>query len=342
MESAEFVRRGVVGILLGALVACGGGGGAAPAGGGALPPDPSPPAPPIAGTLPDLGPNADLRGTRPFASTDPWNTVVDAAPVDPNSDILIASIGVAKGVHPDFGANWNGGPFGIPYVVVPGSQARVPMSFQYADESDAGPYPVPPDAPIEGGPTSSGDRHILVIDRDAWKLYETWSTYPATTGLGFDAGSGAVFDLATNTHRPAGFTSADAAGLPIFPGLVRYDEVVLRGTIPHALRFTVQRSRRGYVAPATHFASAYTGADRPPMGMRVRLKGAYDLSTFPASARVVLQALKTYGMFVADNGGDWFLSGAPDARWNDDELNALKSVPGSAFEVLRMGPVTTN
>ena len=305
------------------------------------PPPPAPPAPPAPGSLPDLGPNADMRGVVPFPANDPWNTPIDGEPVDAASDALIASIGLSKGLHPDFGADLgDGDPFGIPYVVVPGTQPTVPVTFDYADESDDGPYPIPPDAPIEGGPGSAGDRHILVIDRDNGRLFETWSTYPATGG--WSAGSGARFDFASSPARPAGWTSADAAGLPIFPGLVRYDEVVGRGEIRHALRFTVTRSRRAYVAPATHFASSYTGADRPPMGMRVRLKATFDVSAFPVQARVVLTALKRYGMIVADNGGDWFISGAPDARWDDEQLNALKSVTGSNFEVVRMGPPTTN
>ncbi len=340
--------RAVIGPLTLFLVACGGGGGtssdAGPGLGSPPPPAPTPspgPSPgPTPGSLPDLGPNADMRGVIPFPASDPWNTRVDADPVDPASDTLIASIGLAKGLHPDFGADLDGEPFGIPYVVVPGTQPLAPVTFDYDDESDAGPYPIPADAPIEGGSDSTGDRHILVIDRDNGGLFETWSTYPAT--IGWSAGSGAKFDFATSPARPAGWTSADAAGLPIFPGLVRYDEVVGRGEIRHALRFTIVRSRRAYVAPATHFASSYTGADRPPMGMRVRLKASFDVSTFPVQARVVLTALKLYGMIVADNGGDWFISGAPDTRWDDDQLNTLKSVAGSNFEVVRMGTITTD
>ncbi len=297
------------------------------------------PAAPTGG--PDLGPNASLNGWRPFPDDNPWNTPVDAAPVDPNSDALIASIGLTKTLHPDFGADYLGGPFGIPYIVVAGTTPRVDVSFTYADESDPGPYPIPPDAPIEGGPASTGDRHILVIDRDDWTLYEVFSAYPVAGSNDWTAGSGAIFDLASNALRPAGWTSADAAGLPIFPGLVRYDEVVERGEIRHALRFTVVTTRRAYVYPARHWASADTSSNRPPMGMRVRLKASYDISGFPPSARVILQALKSYGMIVADNGGDWFISGAPDPRWNDDELNTLKTVPGSAFEVVAMGTVVT-
>jgi hypothetical protein len=285
-----------------------------------------------------LGPNASLNGRRPFPDNNPWNTPVDQAPVDPNSDVLIASIGVNSPLHPDFGANYNGGPFGIPYMVVDSTTATVPVTFQYSGESDPGPYPIPRNAPIEGGASSSGDRHILVIDRDRWQLYELFSAYPQ--GSGWRAGSGAIFDLGGNGTRPDGWTSADAAGLPIFPGLVRYDEVVGQGEIRHALRFTVQDTRRAYVAPARHFASADTSSALPPMGMRVRLKGSFDLSGYPPTAQVVLQALKTYGMMVADNGGDWFLSGAPDIRWDDDALNTLKQVKGSDFEVVQMGPLS--
>jgi hypothetical protein len=210
------------------------------------------------------------------------------------------------------------------------------VSFDYADESDSGPYPIPAGAPIEGGASSRGDRHVLVIDRDHWKLFELFAAYPIPLTHDWTAGSGAVFDLSSNTLRPDGWTSADAAGLPIFPGLVRYDEVVEQGEIRHALRFTVQNTRRAYVYPARHFASSDTSANLPPMGMRVRLKASFDISGFPPSARVILQALKTYGMLVADNGGDWFISGAPDARWNDAELNTLKQVAGSNFEVVEM------
>ena len=290
---------------------------------------------------PDLGVNADLHGRRPFPDDNPWNTPVDGMPVDPNSDALIASIGLTSGLHPDFGANYSGGPFGIPYVVVSGGTPGVQVAFNYADESDPGPYPIPPDAPIEGGAASGGDRHVLVVDRDHWKLYELYAAYPVPFTQNWTAGSGAIFDLGSNALRPGGWTSADAAGLPIFPGLARYDEVVGQGVIRHALRFTVQRTRRAYVYPARHFASSDTSPNLPPMGMRVRLKASFDISGFPPSARVILQALKTYGMMVADNGGDWFISGAPDARWNDAELNTLKQVAGSNFEVVAMGTLVT-
>jgi hypothetical protein len=269
-----------------------------------------------------------------FPATNPWNQPVDTARVDPNSDAIVNLIGPAKSFHPDFGASWNGGPFGIPYVVVSGTQGKVPVSFDYDDESDPGPYPIPPDAPIEGGSSSSGDRHVLIVDRDAWKLYELFAAYPQADGS-WHAGSGAVFDLGSNALRPAGWTSADAAGLPILPGLVRYDEVVA-GEIAHALRFTVSHTQRAYLPPARHWASSDTDPLRPPMGMRVRLKASFNLGAYPARVQVILRALKKYGMIVADNGSDWYLSGVADARWNDSEINTLKQLKGSDFEVVRM------
>lgn len=291
------------------------------------------------GPRPDLGVGANMNGFRPFTADSPWNTRCDSDPVDPDSESLIASIGAGVALHPDFGANWNGGPFGIPYVVVDGKTARVPLRFTYANESDAGPYPIPPNAPIEGGVHADGDRHVLVIDRDAKVLYETFSSYPQADGS-WRCGSGAKFDLMANSNRPLYWTSADAAGLPIFPGLVRFDEVQA-GLIEHALRFTVSRTRRGFVFPARHWASSDASPNRPPMGMRVRLKANFDISGYPADVRTILIALKRYGMFLADNGSNWFLSGAPDRRWNDSNLNLLKRLHGRDFEVVRMGPVTT-
>lgn len=287
-----------------------------------------------------LGPGASLGGKRIFPDDNPWNQDVSKLPVDPNSDRLIASIGKDKPLHPDFGTVYQGNPNGIPYVVVPGDQPKVPVTFRYADESDPGPYPVPPDAPIEGGPRAKGDRHILVLDRDNWKLYELFDAHPDGKG-GWKAGGGAIFDLRSNKLRPAGWTSADAAGLPILPGLVRYDEAVERKEIRHALRFTAERTRRGYVHPARHFASRLTDENVPPMGMRVRLRADFDLKPYPPEVRVILKALQTYGMFLADNGSDWFISGAPDPRWNDANLRALKKVRGRDLEVVKMGPVTT-
>ena len=303
---------------------------------GGGPPD-DPPAP-----IPDLGPGASLHGKQLFPPDNPWNQDISSAPLDPNSDNLIASIGNNVGLHPDFGTVYNGAPNGIPYVVVSGTQPLVPLSWTaYSDESDPGPYPVPPNAPIEGGPSSNGDRHVLVIDRDNWKLYELGYAFPINSGASWEANCGAIFDLYSNAVRPAGWTSADAAGLPIFPGLVRYDEVFEQGEIKHAVRFTVQNSRKGYVTPARHYASSKTSVNLPPMGMRVRLKASFDISTFSPRMQVILRALKKYGMIVADNGSNWYISGAPDPRWDDNELNALKGIKGSNFEVVKMGTIVT-
>ncbi|RIL12147.1 MAG: hypothetical protein DCC75_00945 [Proteobacteria bacterium] len=288
----------------------------------------------------DLGEGVSLGGRRPFPDDNPWNQDISGLPVDPNSDALIESIGLNTGLHPDFGTIWEGAPIGIPYVVVTGAQAKVPVSFYYEDESDAGPYPIPADPPIEGGPESDGDRHILIIDRDNWKLYELFDA--RKVGGAWQAGSGAIFNLSSNDLRPAGWTSADAAGLPIFPGLVRYDEVFEQGEIKHALRFTASRTRRAYVYPARHFASSNTSSDLPPMGMRVRLKSDFDISPFPAPLQVILTALKKYGMFLADNGSNWYISGAPDSRWDDDLLSTIRGVKGRDFEVVEMGEIVTN
>jgi hypothetical protein len=291
---------------------------------------------------PGLGPGASLQGKRVFPPDNPWNQDVSNSPVDPNSANLIASIGIDAVLHPDFGTVWNGAPNGIPYVVVSSTQPLIPISFRsYGGESDPGPYPVPRSAPIEGGPDGTGDRHVLVIDRDRWKLYEMFSAAPMNNGASWIAGSGAVFDLNSNALRRAGWTSADAAGLPIFPGLVRYDEVFEQGEIRHALRFTVPHSRRAYVFPARHFASGDPSPDLPPMGMRVRLKASFDISKYSTANQVILRALKEYGMFVADNGPSWFLSGAPDPRWSNDDLGMLKTIKGSNFEVVRMGKIVT-
>jgi hypothetical protein len=298
--------------------------------------------PPAASTanLPDLGAGASLHGKQVFPPDNPWNQDVSNVPVDPNSARLIAAIGADDRLHPDFGALYHGVPNGIPYIVVSGTQptARVSLTT-YASESDPGPYPIPRDAPVEGGPNSQGDRHVIVIDRDKWKLYELFSAKPNPTGSIWSAGSGAIFDLKSNALRPDGWTSADAAGLPIFPGLVRYDEVFEQREIRHALRFTVKRSRRAYIHPARHAAGHGDEPDLPPMGMRVRLKASFDISSYSPANQVILRALKRYGMFVADNGSSWFLSGAPDSRWSDDDLGMLKNIKGSNFEVVKMGRI---
>jgi hypothetical protein len=282
-----------------------------------------------------------LSGKRFFPADNAWNRDVSSDPVDPNSDVLIATCGANASLHPDFGTIWNGQPIGIPYVVVRGTQAKVPVIFDYSDESDPGPYPIPPDAPIEGGAAASGDRHVLVVDADNWKLYELYDAHPQNGGSKWTAGSGAIFDLNSNALRPAGWTSADAAGLPILPGLVRYDEVVEQKEIAHALRFTCPTTRRAYVSPARHFASSRTGTDQPPMGMRVRLKSSVDISAYPANVQVILRALKKYGMFLADNGSSFFITGTHDMRWNDDEIGAMKSLHGRDFEVVKMGTLVT-
>src|SRR5215207_4630157 len=289
---------------------------------------------------PDLGAGASLNGKRLFPADNAWNQDVSNEPVDPNSADLIASMGLGTSLHPDFGTVWNGAPNGIPYVVVSGAQSRVPITFTaYGDESDPGPYPVPPDAPVEGGAGGTGDRHVIVIDRDNWRLYELYRAFP--DGAGWNAESGAVYDLNSNALRPAGWTSADAAGLPIFPGLVRYDEAVTAGEIRHALRFTVARTQRAYVHPARHWASTTTDPNAPPMGIRLRLKASVDIAGYSPAMQVILRALKKYGMILADNGSNWYVSGAPDPRWSDSELNTLKGLKGSDFEVVKMGTIVT-
>ena len=274
-----------------------------------------------------------IAGCPIFPADNVWNARVDLLPVDPHSADYISSIGPGTGLHPDFGSGtWDGGPIGIPYAVVPGSQPPVAVSFDCADESDPGPYPIPPDAPIEGGPQSTGDRHVLLVDSGNCTLYELYAAYPQPDGS-WHAGSGAIFDLSGNALRPATWTSADAAGLPILPGLVRYDEVAA-GTIRHALRFTVVHTQNQFVWPARHEASSSTNPTYPPMGQRFRLKAGFEVSGFPTSVQVILVALKFYGMFVADNGSNWYISGVPDERWNNDELHVLNQVQGSDFEAV--------
>ena len=267
-----------------------------------------------------------------FPANNAWNERVDRLPVAPDSAQLIASMGAATGLHPDFGSGLYGGePIGIPFDVVTRRTPRSHVSFDYASESDRVAYPIPRTVHIEGGRASTGDRHALLLDKDACRLYELYALRPGSHG--WTAGSGATWNLRSNAVRPAGWTSADAAGLPIFPGLARYDEVA-RGTIDHALRFTVARTRRAYVYPARHDASSSDDPSLPPMGTRVRLKAGVDISRYPKQARIVLQALKTYGMILADNGSNWYISGAPDPRWSNDALHSLGGITGSDFEVV--------
>jgi hypothetical protein len=273
-----------------------------------------------------------IEGCPVFPADSPWNRDISGDPVDPNSGKYIASINRSdnKFLHADFGSPAD---YGIPYVVVPGTQPKAPITFvEYGDESDPGPYPIPPNAPVEAG----GDHHVLVIDKGNCILYELYHAEQVKDG--WEAGSGAIWDLRSNKLRPETWTSADAAGLPIFPGLVRYDEVQA-GAIRHALRFTVERSQAAYIHPATHYASDSSDPNLPPMGLRLRLKASYDISRYTGMAKVILTALKQYGMIVADNGTSWFISGATDPRWDDDDLNQLKKVPGTAFEVVKSGEI---
>jgi hypothetical protein len=269
-----------------------------------------------------------------FPRDNHWNQRVDGLPLLPNSDAIVRSIGLDESMHADFGSGlWEGGPIGIPFTTVRRAQPKVPVSFEYADESDGTRYPIPRRAPVEGGRGSDGDRHVIVVDRSRCRLYELFDAHPLAGGARWHAGSGAIFNLRSNRLRPRGYTSADAAGLPILPGLARYPEV-RRGRIEHALRFTASRTRRAFIYPARHFASNLTDPDLPAMGQRLRLKRSFDISRFPRQSRIVLRALRRYGMILADNGSSWYVSGAPHRGWDNDDLHSLHDVPGSAFEVV--------
>jgi hypothetical protein len=265
-----------------------------------------------------------VAGCPVFPASNPWNQLADKLPVAANSAEIIRSIGLDDPVHADFGSGlWEGRPIGIPYDVVSGSEPKAPVRFEFADESDKGPYPIPAHPKIEGG----SDHHILIVDRSSCRLYELGGA--ERSGSGWTAWSGAIWNLRSNAVRPAAWTSADAAGLPILPGLARY------GDLNHALRFTAKRTRRGYVYPARHYASDSTDRSLPPMGLRVRLKASFDTRSFPPQARAVLETLKRYGMILADNGSNWYITGAPDPRWSNDDLHSLGRVHGSDFEVVR-------
>ncbi len=284
-----------------------------------------------------------IAGTCPYFPADNvWNTRIDGLPVDARSGDYIATIGAGDGLHADFGSGlWDGEPIGIPYNVVPGDLPRVPVTFDYADESDPGPYLIPAEPLIEGGPDGAGDRHVLMLDRDACILYELYDAWPQIDGS-WHAGSGAIFDLKSHALRPADWTSADAAGLPILPGLVRYEEAA-GGTINHAIRFTVQLTRKEYIWPGRHYASSSTDLKRPPMGQRFRLKAEFDISGFSTINQAILKALKVYGMLVADNGSDLYISGAPDERWDDDDLHRLQErVHASDFEAVAESSLMIN
>ena len=288
----------------------------------------------LPGGSPPSGGAAPHEGGCPiFPADNPLNQEIAHAPVNPRSAEYIASIGLTGHLHPDFGTE---PAYGIPYTVVGPHQPKVPVRFtEFGEESNPGPYPVPLGAPVEGA-GEAGDRHVLVLQEGSCKLYELYSAH--RSGAGWEAGSGAVFDLRSNALRPEGWTSADAAGLPIFPLLVRYPEV-RSGQIDHALRVTVASTQRGYIHPATHFASSSSDPALPPMGLRLRLRASYSLAGFHGESLIVLRALKRYGLIVADNGSSWYITGAPDPRWNDDDLEQIKRVPGSAFEAVQTGPI---
>ncbi len=277
-----------------------------------------------------------IAGCEVFPADNVWNVPVDTLPVDPNSAAYVNTIGATAPVHPDFGAGlYEGGPIGIPFVIVPSSQPKVNIRFNpdgYPDESDPGPYPVPTNAPIEGGAASNGDRHVLVLEQDQCILYELYKAVPQSNGS-WEVYASAQYDLHSHTLRPDTWTSADAAGLPIFPGLVRYDEVA-SGEINHAIRFTVPETRNTYLWPARHQASKLTGTKYPPMGQRFRLKANYDIARFDPAVQVILRAMKKYGIILADNGSSWFISGAPDERWDNDVLHQLQQVTGTNFEAV--------
>lgn len=287
---------------------------------------------------------ADLEKIQIFPINHPINQDISASDIDPNSAAIIAAIG-SVGLHPDFGSGtWNGAPIGIPYVAVCGNQPKVPIVYRgnsydnnYGDESDAGPFPIPLSAPIEGN--GNGDSHVLTVDLDNKKLYELYNS--SRSADGWEASSGAVFDLTSNAGRTEGWTSADASGMAILPCLVRYEEV-LSGKIDHAIRFTLSKPKvyKGYVAPASHKVNGTgTLGSSLPMGARLRLKSSFDISSYPSEAQVILKAMKTYGIILADIGSDMFITGAPDERWNNDNINALKAVKATDFEVVKMGVI---
>ena len=293
------------------------------------------------GGSPPSGNAPQVAGCDVFPGDNIWNTPVDTLPVHPNSTAYVNTIGASSHVHADFGSGtWAGFPIGIPYTDVSGTQDKVNVNFTYDDESDAGPYPIPPNPPIEGDPNGSGDRHILIVDRDNCTLYELYAAHLETDG--WYAGSGAFFDLNSHELRTEGWTSADAAGLPILPGLVRYDEVA-DGEIRHAIRFTAPQTHDSYVWPARHEASDLTGSQYPPMGQRFRLKAGFDISGFDSEMQVILQAMKTYGIILADNGSSWFISGVPDERWDNDLLHGtFDLVHGYDFEAVDVSSLMIN
>lgn len=295
------------------------------------------------GPFPDLGtcqvfpdPPASLSPRAPSLPTEAaWNQDISKAPRDPRSNSYIAYIDANGGdhLHPDFGSPRA---YGFPYSVVDGGQPKLPVHYTaYGEESDPGPFPVPARAPVEGGNGSDGDRHVIVVDRSACRLYELYRAFPAGGPQPrWNADSGTEWDLRSAARRPEGWTSADAAGLPIFPGLVRYDEAAA-GEVDHAIRVTFESTRDAWVHPASHCAGDTASAAAPPMGLRLRLRAGYGLSRFSGPAKAIAEAMKRYGLIVADNGSNWFFSGTSDRRWDDENLDQLKRIPGSAFEVVK-------
>jgi hypothetical protein len=293
----------------------------------------APGSPGLGHAAPAPGGGAADVGTCPMFPADSyWHKDVSALPVSSSSPAWTASIGTSSHVHADFGSGlWDGGPIGIPWTSVGAGQPQVPVTFDYADESDPGPYPIPSDAPIEGGAASDGDRHVLVVDTSTCRLYETWDSHPAAGA--WHVGSGATWDLRSDALRPAGWTSADAAGLPILPGLVRYEEVAA-GHIDHAIRFTAPRTQTSFIWPARHEAGSSSSASLPPMGAWFRLRADYDTSHLTGAALVIAQAMKKYGIILADNGSSWYISGSPDDRWNNDNLHQLDAIAGADFQAV--------
>jgi hypothetical protein len=294
----------------------------------------------LAGCLPPGGTTTStsptVGGCSVLPSDNPWNQDVSSLAVRSDSATFIANISRTgqTSLHPDFGG---GGAYGIPFMVVPSTETKRRINYTaYGSESDPGPFPIPPNAPVEGGSSSTGDRHVIVVQQGTCHLYELGRAFWMTDH--WDADVGVNWDLSSNALRPYYWTSADAAGLPILPGLVRYDEVA-SGEVKHALRFTVPATQRAFILPATHYASTSTNAALPPMGLRLRLKASFDLSHFDGQSLVILRALKKYGMIVADNGSSWYVTGAADPRWDDTDLNQLKTVPGTAFEAVNTGPL---
>jgi hypothetical protein len=318
-------RAGLAMVLVAALAACGRAN---------VPVAPALPADGRGGVIPASAPV--VGGCQIFPADNPWNTDISKYPLDPRSARYIAAL--PGNLHPDFGENPH---WGFPINIVPSTQKKVPVYFRYRGQSNRGPYPIPRDAQVEGGRQSKGDRHVLVLQKDVCKLYEMFDAYPIDGGRSWRAGSGAIFPLETNKLRPNGWTSADAAGLPIIPALVKCAEVQA-GHIDHALQVTFDRTQEGYIHPATHYASNSRAKDLPPMGLRFRLKASYDISGITGQARVIAVAMKKYGMFVAQNGSNWYFpgeGGKASSCWHDNDLDQLKNVPGTAFEVVKTGPI---